>query len=138
FEDTNNRCIPVSLLVNYQTVKNVINARLARLSRKSSSDKDSVKKWAEELENENNYKALFKNHGSGAAFLLAYIASWQIKYLEAEEWCIDSTHKTYKSINDSKRDSSLSTVAVRSPIANRGVLVCQFITDYEMIPALHA
>ncbi|KAI8878131.1 hypothetical protein K501DRAFT_297834 [Backusella circina FSU 941] len=77
--------ISVSLLVNYQTVKNVINAR-------SSSDKDGVKKWADELENENNYRVIFKNHES----------------------------------------------VVRGPITNRCVPVCQFITDYEMIPTLYA
>ncbi|KAI8879352.1 hypothetical protein K501DRAFT_193741, partial [Backusella circina FSU 941] len=130
-EDNNTMCIFVWLLVNYQTVKNVINARLVRLSRKNSSDKESVKKLAEELKNENNYKLLFKNHGSGAAFILAWVASWQVNYLEvAEEWCIDRTHKTSKSIHDPKRDDYLYTVVVLSPVTNRGVPVCQFMTDY--------
>ena len=110
---------------------------MAKLSRKKAIDKDSVKEWAEHLQNKMNYKVLFKNTKDGAPFLFAWIAPWQLRYLQsAEEWCIDSTHKTCESINDPKKDSYLYTIIIRSPVTNRGVPVCQFITDREVIPTL--
>ncbi|KAG1040313.1 hypothetical protein G6F43_012307 [Rhizopus delemar] len=55
---------------------------------------------------------------------------------EAEEWCIDSTHKTCKSLNNPAENSYLFTIVVRSPITNKGVPVCFFITDREVLSTL--
>lgn len=53
----------------------------------------------------------------------------------ATEWCIDSTHKTCKSL-DGKNDAFLFTIVVTSPVTRKGVPVCFFITDAEKTPIL--
>jgi hypothetical protein len=55
---------------------------------------------------------------------------------EAEEWCVESTHKTCRSLNNLKDSSYLYTIVVRSPITNKGVPVCSFLTDKEIEPIL--
>jgi hypothetical protein len=131
--------IPFSLLVNYQAVKNIINARVFQLSRKAQSDKESVKEWAETyLRNEKKYKVFYENKGGDSSLLLSWVAPWQEKILiDAEEWCIDSTHKSCKSVNNPMKDGYLYTIVVRSPATNRGVPVCYFITDNEIILNIH-
>ena len=59
------------------------------------------------------------------------------QYLEeATEWCIDSTHKTCKSFVSPTKNAYLFSVVVRSPATNKGVPVCFFITDHEIIPTI--
>ncbi|ORE22208.1 hypothetical protein BCV71DRAFT_165197, partial [Rhizopus microsporus] len=50
---------PMSLLINYQDVKNIINAHMNKLSRKSCRDKHSCEKWMKYLEKEKNCSTLF-------------------------------------------------------------------------------
>lgn len=54
----------------------------------------------------------------------------------AEEWCIDSTHKTCKSFIQSSADCYLYTIVVRNNVTNKGVPVCFFITNREVTPVL--
>ncbi|CAO3664069.1 unnamed protein product [Rhizopus microsporus] len=49
---------PMSLLINYQDVKNIINAHMNKLSRKSCRDKHSCEKWMKYLEKEKNCSTL--------------------------------------------------------------------------------
>jgi hypothetical protein len=51
--------------------------------------------------------------------------------IEAEEWCLDSTHKTCKSFINSKQDCYLYTIMIRSPISHKGILLVFFITSIE-------
>jgi hypothetical protein len=53
----------------------------------------------------------------------------------ATNWCVDSTHKTCKSL-DGKNDSYLFTTVVTSPVTRQGVPVCFFVTDAEKTTAL--
>ncbi|KAG1054848.1 hypothetical protein G6F43_003157 [Rhizopus delemar] len=55
---------------------------------------------------------------------------------EAEEWYIDSTHKSCKSLNNPAENNYLFTIVVRSPVTNKGVPVCFFITDREVLSTL--
>jgi hypothetical protein len=59
--------------------------------------------------------------------LFVNIFLWLLK--ESVEWCIDSTHKTCKSLRDNNADSYLFTIAIRSPISNESIPVCFFDTD---------
>ncbi|CEG82401.1 hypothetical protein RMATCC62417_16475 [Rhizopus microsporus] len=128
---------PMSLLINYQDVKNIINAHMNKLSRKSCHDKHSCEKWIKYLEEEKNCSTLFRTHENGP-FLISWVSDWQKKFLEeAEECCIDSTHKTCKSITDSSNDSYLFTIVVHNYTTNRGLPVCFFITNMKTIPTLH-
>ena len=78
-----------------------------KLSRKSCRAKHSCGKWIKYLEEEKNCSTLFRTHENGP-FLISWVSDWQKKFLEeAEEWCIDSTHKTCKSITDSSKNSYL-------------------------------
>ncbi|OAD73091.1 hypothetical protein PHYBLDRAFT_71578 [Phycomyces blakesleeanus NRRL 1555(-)] len=86
---------PSSLLIDYQYVRNVINARMMKLSRKHVDHYKSVKLWVQEL-NESENTTLFTVHKNGL-FLVLWVSEWQKEFLEnLEEWCIDSTHKTSK------------------------------------------
>ncbi|CEI95013.1 hypothetical protein RMCBS344292_09214 [Rhizopus microsporus] len=46
------RSFPMSLLINYHDVKNIINAHMNKLSRKSCRDKNRCEKWMKYLEEE--------------------------------------------------------------------------------------
>ncbi|CEG77596.1 hypothetical protein RMATCC62417_12312 [Rhizopus microsporus] len=75
---------PSSLRINYYDVRNVINARLMKLSRRAIRNRDSVQIWMEELV-EKGANTLFKAHEDGL-FLISWVAKWQMKHLqEAEE-----------------------------------------------------
>ncbi|RCH95576.1 hypothetical protein CU097_002124 [Rhizopus azygosporus] len=127
---------PLSLRINYYDARNVINARLMKLNRRAVRDRDSVQIWMEELA-EKGAKTLFKVHEDGP-FLVSWVAKWQIKHLqEAKEWSIDSTHKTCKPFNDPKNDGYLFAVVIRSSTTNKGLSVCFFVTDHEIIPTFH-
>ncbi|OAD65308.1 hypothetical protein PHYBLDRAFT_153552 [Phycomyces blakesleeanus NRRL 1555(-)] len=54
----------------------------------------------------------------------------------ADKWCIDFTHKTCKSLVDSNKHFYLYTIVVRSNIKNKGVPVCFFVTNAELITIL--
>ncbi|PHZ15284.1 uncharacterized protein RHIMIDRAFT_86858 [Rhizopus microsporus ATCC 52813] len=128
---------PMSLLINYHDVKSIINAHMNKLSRKSCRDKHNCEKWMKYSEKKKNCLTLFRTHENDP-FLILWVSDWQKKFLEeAEEWCIDSTHKTCKPITDSSKDSYLFTIVVHNYTTNRGLPVCFFITDMETIPILH-
>lgn len=55
---------PLSLRINYYDARNVINARLMKLSRRAVRDRDSVQIWMEDLA-EKGAKTLFKLHEDG-------------------------------------------------------------------------
>ncbi|CEI91140.1 hypothetical protein RMCBS344292_05440 [Rhizopus microsporus] len=59
------RSFPMSLLINYQDVKNIINAHMNKLSRKSCCAKHSCTKWIKYLEEEKNCSTLFRIHENG-------------------------------------------------------------------------
>ncbi|KAG1046890.1 hypothetical protein G6F43_010640 [Rhizopus delemar] len=127
--------MPAALFVKYKDAKNFIDARIAHLTRKHSNDKESIKLWVDTLKQE-GFFSLLRFHENGH-FLLSWVSPWQKKFLEeAEEWCIDSTHKTCKSLNNPAENSYLFTIVVRSPITNKGVPVCFFITDREVLSTL--
>ncbi|CEG75920.1 hypothetical protein RMATCC62417_10893 [Rhizopus microsporus] len=72
---------PPSLRINYYDVRNVINARLMKLSRRVIRSKDGVQIWMEELV-EKGAKTLFKVHEDGP-FLASWVAKWQMKRIYA-------------------------------------------------------
>ncbi|PHZ17466.1 uncharacterized protein RHIMIDRAFT_243532 [Rhizopus microsporus ATCC 52813] len=121
------------LRINYYDVRNVINVRLMKLSRRAVLDRVSAQIWIEELAKK-GAKILFKVYEDGS-FLISWVAQWQMK--EAEEGRIDSTHKACKPFNDPKKDGYLLTIVVRSSITNKRLPVCFFVTDNEIIPTLH-
>lgn len=126
---------PPALLINYHDVQNVINRRLNLLSRKHHQDSLSVQLWISYLK-EKNYYTLFKQHSDGP-FLVSWLSPWQFELLkQAKEWCIDSTHKTCTSFNNSNDSCYLFTIVVKSPVTNKGVPVVFFITDAERQPIL--
>ncbi|ORE08295.1 hypothetical protein BCV72DRAFT_203889, partial [Rhizopus microsporus var. microsporus] len=136
FEKMSLSSFPMSLLVNYQEVKNIINAHMSKLSRKSYRDKHSCEKWMKYLE-EKKTARLFRIHENGP-FLISWVSDWQKKFFEeAEEWCIDSTHKTCESIADSSKDSYLFTITAHNYTTNKCLPVCFTITDMKTIPTLH-
>ncbi|OAD72004.1 hypothetical protein PHYBLDRAFT_146983 [Phycomyces blakesleeanus NRRL 1555(-)] len=117
----NSSFFPSSLLIDYQYVRNVINAEIMKLSRKHVDHYESVKLWVQEL-NESEITTLFT-------------------FLEnSEEWCIDSTYKTSKSFNTvagkEPEDCFVFTITVQNPITNKGLPVCFFITDHEYTSTL--
>ncbi|ORE07188.1 hypothetical protein BCV72DRAFT_255956 [Rhizopus microsporus var. microsporus] len=66
----------MSLLINYQDVKNIINAHMNKLLRKSCRKE------------EKNCSTLFRTHENGP-FLISWVSDWQKKFLEeAEECCL--------------------------------------------------
>ncbi|KAG2200906.1 hypothetical protein INT47_003141 [Mucor saturninus] len=84
-DESYKNAIPASLMVKYQDVFNIINAKLNRLSRKDPLDKLSVKKWMEYLETVKGSSTLFYNEERAV----------EEPFLVSEEWCIDSTQKRY-------------------------------------------
>ncbi|KAG1169094.1 hypothetical protein G6F36_012129 [Rhizopus arrhizus] len=120
--------MPAALFVKYKDVKNLIDARIAHLTRKHSNDKESIKLCVDALKQE-GFFSLLRFHENGP-----FLLSWFLE--EAEEWCIDSTHKTCKSLNNPAENNYLFTIVVRSPITNKGVPVCFFITDREVLSTL--
>ncbi|OAD66983.1 hypothetical protein PHYBLDRAFT_151921 [Phycomyces blakesleeanus NRRL 1555(-)] len=97
----------------------------------------SVEQWIEFLEKEKNYLVHIVFHEGNGPYLVSWISPWQKKILElADEWCIDSTHKTCKSLVDSSKHSYLYTIVVRSNVTNKGVPVCFFVTNAEFITTL--
>ncbi|KAG1042622.1 hypothetical protein G6F43_011853 [Rhizopus delemar] len=124
--------MPAALFVKYKDVKNLIDARIAYLTRKHSNDKESIKFWVDTPKQE-GFFSLIRFHENGP-FLLSWVSFWQKK--EAEEWRIDSTHKTCKSLNNPAENSYLFTVVVGSPITSKSVPVCFFIADHEVLSTL--
>lgn len=55
--------------MNYQDVKNAINARINKLARKDAKDEISCKLWLEYLKHEKNYLTFFKIHDNGPALV---------------------------------------------------------------------
>ncbi|KAI7871785.1 hypothetical protein BDF14DRAFT_1718437, partial [Spinellus fusiger] len=45
----------------------------------------------------------------------------------ADEWCIDSTHKTCKLFTCSSADCYFFTIVVRNKTTNKGMPVCFFL-----------
>ncbi|CEP17264.1 hypothetical protein [Parasitella parasitica] len=126
---------PKSLFIKYKDIKNLIDARIAKLTRKNPNDKESVMLWMESFREDNYY--VLQDFQVNGPFILLWVSPWQKVFLEqAEEWCVDSTHKTCKSLNDPKESSYLYTIVVKSPITLKGVPVCFFLTDKEVIPTL--
>ncbi|EIE76341.1 hypothetical protein RO3G_01045 [Rhizopus delemar RA 99-880] len=93
--------MPAALFVKYKDVKNLIDARIAHLTRKHSNDKESIKLCVDALKQE-GFFSLLRFHENGP-FLLSWVSPWQKK---------------------------------RSPITNKGVPVCFFITDREVLSTL--
>jgi hypothetical protein len=58
-------------------VKNLIDAGIARLTRKNCSDNESVKLWIEKFKQE-NYSTLLHLHKNGP-YLLSWVSLWQKK-----------------------------------------------------------
>ncbi|KAG1176943.1 hypothetical protein G6F70_005207 [Rhizopus microsporus] len=90
-----------------------------------------VKQWIEEHVNQNmGWKSI--------KYLLRMDEARLLQHLqEAEEWSIDSTHIPCKPFNDPKNDGYLFTVVIRSSTTNKGLSVCFFVTDHEIISTLH-
>ncbi|CEG84160.1 hypothetical protein RMATCC62417_18005 [Rhizopus microsporus] len=63
---------PSSLRINYYDVRNTVNAKLMKLSRRAVHDRDSVQIWMEELA-EKGAKTLFKVH-KDSSFLVSWVA----------------------------------------------------------------
>jgi hypothetical protein len=56
-------------------VKNLTDARIAHLTRKNCSNKESVRLWIEEFKQE-NYSTLLHFHKNGP-YLLSWVSPWQ-------------------------------------------------------------
>ncbi|CEP13224.1 hypothetical protein [Parasitella parasitica] len=128
--------IPVAMLVNYQDVQNAILEKLNAAARKHKSDEKSVVLWLEYLK-ENGYETVLDiSDNTDAPLVLSWYSPWQKKYLKAaEDWFLDSTHKTCVSFID-KRDCYLMTIVVHNPITKKGLLVAFFITSMECSPTI--
>ncbi|SAL95413.1 hypothetical protein [Absidia glauca] len=127
---------PRVMSINYRAVQNLVQSRINGLSRRNALDKRSVELWLEELSGKGGCSTLWKVHPNGGPFLVSWISPRQKKILEkAEEWCIDSTHKTCKSFIDGS-DCYLFSIVVVNPVTRRGVPVCFFVTNMEAIPVL--
>ncbi|OAD68396.1 hypothetical protein PHYBLDRAFT_68949 [Phycomyces blakesleeanus NRRL 1555(-)] len=104
---------PMSLRINYHDVQNVINTRLNKLSRRNAVDRTSVEEWMSFLKNEKGCLVHMKFYEGNGPYLLSWISPWQKKILEAaDEWCIDSTHKTCKSLVGSDKHSYLYMIVL--------------------------
>lgn len=68
---------PKSLFVKYKDVKNLIDARIAKLTRKSPKDKKSVILWIESFKQDNFYTLL--DFQEGGPFVLSWVSPWQKK-----------------------------------------------------------
>lgn len=78
--------------------------------------KKSTQLWLKHLQDK-GYSTLFKLHPNNGPILVSWLSPWRKKHLiEAEEWCLDSAHKTCKSFVDSKQDCYLYTIMIRSPL----------------------
>ncbi|EIE89847.1 hypothetical protein RO3G_14558 [Rhizopus delemar RA 99-880] len=93
-----------SRLDQYKDVKNLIDARIAYLTRNHSNDKESIKLWVDTLKQE-GFFSLIRFHENGP-FLLSWVSFWQKK---------------------------VSPTVVGSPITSKSVPVCFFITDHEVL-----
>ena len=111
------RLIPKNVIEKYDTL---YENREKEMKKKAARDKESCEMWMTYLAEEKNCSTLFRVNENGP-FLMSWISDWQKKYLEeSEEWCIDSTHKTCKSITDPTRDSYLFTIVVHNYTTKRG------------------
>ncbi|KAI8995035.1 hypothetical protein BDB01DRAFT_709283, partial [Pilobolus umbonatus] len=126
--------IPACLLVRYADVQNVIFAKMNKLSRKSPVDMESVRLWMKDLQETKHYSTLLSvDPDMNGPFLVSWMSPWQKMILEnAEEWCIDSTHKTCKSFVKSTDDCYLCTIVFCNKVTKKGVSVCFFITNREV------
>ncbi|KAI7855670.1 hypothetical protein BDC45DRAFT_423468, partial [Circinella umbellata] len=128
----NPHLFPVYLRIHYQDVQNLIQSRLARLSGKAYTDKDSVNEWIKHLTNE-GFDVLFDVNDKGAVkrFILAWVSQWQLPILQRQdEVCIDSTHKTCVSFIDN-RDCYLFTIICKNSDTKKGCPVGFMITNSE-------
>ncbi|KAI8137335.1 hypothetical protein BJV82DRAFT_547305, partial [Fennellomyces sp. T-0311] len=67
-----------------------------------------------------------------STFVISWVSPRQVKLLqEANEICIDATHKTCKSIINSKDDAYLFSIVARNAITGRGYPLAFMITDKE-------
>ncbi|CEP19022.1 hypothetical protein [Parasitella parasitica] len=128
--------IPVAMLINYQDVQNAILAKLNAAARKHKSDGKRVVLWLEYLK-ENGYETMRDiPDNTDAPFVLSWYSPWHKKYLEAaEDWFLDSTHKTCVSFID-KRDCYLMTIVVHNPITSKDLPVAFFITSVKCSPTI--
>lgn len=107
------------------------------LSRKHYQDKISVELWLNYLKEQKKCETLYVQHPHDGPFLVSWLSPWQLNLLKtSQEWCIDSTHKTCTSFNNPNDSCYLFTIVIKSPITNKGVPVCFFITDAEKQPIL--
>ncbi|SAM09809.1 hypothetical protein [Absidia glauca] len=126
------RRFPKMMAVNYRAVQNLVLSRISRVSKKHSVGKTSVGRWMEYMANEKGCTTLFNLHPDGGPILVSCFSPWQKK---AEEWCIDSTHKMCFSFVDQASCYFYTNVVV-NPVTRRGVPVCFFKTNKEVIPVL--
>ena len=68
--------LPVSELIHYKDVQNLIQTKLARLSKKAALDKDSVRLWLKYLDDE-GYDVLSNIDEDNNRFTIAWISKWQ-------------------------------------------------------------
>lgn len=69
--------IPISLLIKYRDVQNIINAKMNRLARKHANVHISVNLWIDYLK-EKKYEAGYVQHeGDEAPFLIYWMSDWQ-------------------------------------------------------------
>ncbi|OAD75522.1 hypothetical protein PHYBLDRAFT_143775 [Phycomyces blakesleeanus NRRL 1555(-)] len=122
--------IPSAMMIQYKDVHNAIVARINNSARKYYKDEISTERWIAFLQ-EKGYQTMFDTYNSVWPLLVSWVSPWQKKFLEnAEEWYLDSIHKTCKSFLDNK-DCYLMSVAVYNPVTNKGVPVAFFVISIE-------
>lgn len=65
------------MFIKYKDVKNLIDAHVAKVTRKAPNDKESVKLWIESFE-QDNYSTLLEFSEAGP-FILSWVSPWQKK-----------------------------------------------------------
>ncbi|OAD65926.1 hypothetical protein PHYBLDRAFT_175667 [Phycomyces blakesleeanus NRRL 1555(-)] len=112
--------IPSAMMIQYKDVHNAIVARINNSARKHYKDEISTERWIAFLQ-EKGYQTMFDTYNSVGPLL----------FLEnAEEWYLDSTHKTCKSFLDNK-DCYLMSVIIYNPVTNKGVPVAFFVISIK-------
>ncbi|SAM02680.1 hypothetical protein [Absidia glauca] len=126
--------------MNMQSIVAILRLNLEQLdnkhdvkSRKPAVDPSNARAWWDDLKAKNHSTHLFEQENG--PHVVSWYSRWPKELLEgALDWCVDSTHHTYKPMTDPDQHCYLYTIVVRSPFTNKGVPVAFMLTSNEIIP----
>ncbi|KAK3805237.1 MAG: hypothetical protein JOS17DRAFT_768795 [Linnemannia elongata] len=132
--------LPPCLYMLYDDVRTVVYRNRTQLSRKAVSPSYSVKLWLDQIKDEGG-KSMFKDEAAQSKdhYLFAWCTRFQLKIMKDNTTivCMDSTHKTVKSLKPSPENDKvytsayLFTILVRDRKSQTGIPIAFMVCNSE-------